>query len=618
MKDRHPIRFKMKTPDTHSSICPPRPRNLGRWPALALIAALNGIWVQPLAQPLGCDEGVIRLADRSGTIQICSSLAGRIPELAKQLTQATAQLGSQQAQIAELTRLVRGLNNVSHNIGLSRQAEMLQTLSAEIEKARREREGEVISRLNDRLDGLQASLLRGLSDPKTAAALGEALKGSVGEAISKLDLSDARKQIEDITERLKAIQSSVGIIQDDTAAIRQQLAQMERNQSVSGEAQQRLSQETLNEVRKIVDEFASLANKPAPIGEPKTFSEIYYSARMLAQKGETDASLRAFARLVTNPLPVADPFLDWTALLTRVYGRAGATAFLEKNFKSVMVANTYAYAQQLLSETATPDALAIVRQDTRAFPPLTFQVATRLLRLTQGSQAFEMPWSNLAYLSLLYNDLSSVAKSGGYTGYYVDQFRSIAEIDEISKGANSVKVLLTRDRVNIAETPVVLDFTYVRKPNTVEIKLWDDAVGRSAQVMLCGKTPDGRENCIDLNSPALSCSMRDREIRDPKAWFEAHKKEGSDRLDDQSQPNGCAGFRRDARYIGRVPPKFGGTINVVGLLTVPCIASLTYSTYSGRKMRFEATDLIAVTSTADTQASTRTLAQTCGYSYQGI
>ena len=152
------------------------------------------------SQPAGCDEGVIRLPDRTGTIQICSALAARVPELAKQLSQATALIGSQQAQLSELTRLVRGLTNVSRGIGLQRQAVMLESLSAELLKGQRDSGPDALTRINQRLDNLQVSLLGAMSDPKMANALGEALKGPLGDAISKMDLTGASKQIEDILQ----------------------------------------------------------------------------------------------------------------------------------------------------------------------------------------------------------------------------------------------------------------------------------------------------------------------------------------------------------------------------------------------------------------------------------
>ncbi len=147
------------------------------------------------SQPAGCDEGVIRLPDRSGTIQICSALAARVPELAKQLSQATALISSQQSQLSELTRLVRGLNNVSRGIGLQRQAVMMESLSAELVKGTKEGGTDPLSRINQRLDNLQVSLLGAMSDPKMVSALGEALKGPLGDAISKLDLTGASRQL---------------------------------------------------------------------------------------------------------------------------------------------------------------------------------------------------------------------------------------------------------------------------------------------------------------------------------------------------------------------------------------------------------------------------------------
>jgi len=64
------------------------------------------------SQGAGCDEGVIRMPDRSGTIQICSSLAAKVPQLSKQLSDVSKSLGTQQQQLTELTRLVKGLNGI--------------------------------------------------------------------------------------------------------------------------------------------------------------------------------------------------------------------------------------------------------------------------------------------------------------------------------------------------------------------------------------------------------------------------------------------------------------------------------------------------------------------------
>ena len=111
--------------------------------------------VNAAAQTNGCDEGVIRLPDRNGTIQICSALAAKVPQLSKQLSDMAKLVGSQQLQMNELTRLVRGLNNVSRGIDTQRQAAMMQSLSAELSKGSQNDGVEALKLVNDRLDNLQ-------------------------------------------------------------------------------------------------------------------------------------------------------------------------------------------------------------------------------------------------------------------------------------------------------------------------------------------------------------------------------------------------------------------------------------------------------------------------------
>ena len=137
---------------------------------LSMFAAFQKfIWVLGLVIPgvvqaqgaLGCDEGVVRLPDRSGTVQICSSMAAKVPQLAKQLTEVTRLLGDQQKQLAELTRLTRSINVVSRGIGADNQQGLLQSLSDMI--ARAEKSGDqgttfAVSNLIDRFDRLEQRL----------------------------------------------------------------------------------------------------------------------------------------------------------------------------------------------------------------------------------------------------------------------------------------------------------------------------------------------------------------------------------------------------------------------------------------------------------------------------
>jgi uncharacterized coiled-coil protein SlyX len=177
-----------------------------------------------LAQPMACDEGVIRLPDRSGTVSICSALASKIPQLAKQLTDATRLLGNQQEQIAELTRLVRGINGVSRGIGSDRQAQMLQSLSMELtasQKGGDEKTRRTIEALREKVEDLQSQMLSALSNQSTYAATSAAIKGPVGDSIAKLELSSASRQLDEVNARLQAIQGQISDVKNDTAVIKQ-------------------------------------------------------------------------------------------------------------------------------------------------------------------------------------------------------------------------------------------------------------------------------------------------------------------------------------------------------------------------------------------------------------
>ncbi len=178
------------------------------------------------AQSASCDEGVIRLPDRSGTVVICSALASKIPNLAKQLTDATRLMGSQREQIAELTRLVRGLNGVSQGIGVERQAQMLQSLSVELAASQRggdDKTKRAVENLSEKVEELQAQMLSALSNQSTYAATSAAIKGPIGDSIAKLELSSASRQLGEVNARLKEIQTQVGDLKNDTTVIKQDI-----------------------------------------------------------------------------------------------------------------------------------------------------------------------------------------------------------------------------------------------------------------------------------------------------------------------------------------------------------------------------------------------------------
>jgi hypothetical protein len=176
------------------------------------------------AQPASCDEGVIRLPDRNGTVVICSALGSKIPNLAKQLTDATKLLGSQQAQLTELTRLVRGLNSVSMGIGVERQGKMLQSLSSELTSAQRggdEKTKRTVEDLSEKITELQSQMLAALTDQTSSSATTAAIKGEVGDSIAKLEFSSAARQLSEINTRLQAMQGQISDVKNDTTVIKQ-------------------------------------------------------------------------------------------------------------------------------------------------------------------------------------------------------------------------------------------------------------------------------------------------------------------------------------------------------------------------------------------------------------
>ena len=187
---------------------------------MALLTTSLTMPASAMAQAIPCDQGVVRLPDRVGTVQICSALATQVPALSKQLGEAVKLLGNQQQQIRELTRLVRSLNGSSAGLDAARQGQLLRSLSAEL--ARAEQRGPEATRravedLGEQFEGLRDQLVQALSQPTSAAATNEALKGRLGDSIAQLELRSATRQIDEIGERLKQVQTDLGTVKTGVA-----------------------------------------------------------------------------------------------------------------------------------------------------------------------------------------------------------------------------------------------------------------------------------------------------------------------------------------------------------------------------------------------------------------
>lgn len=584
-----------------------------------------------LAQTAGCDEGVIRLPDRSGTIQICSAVSARVPGLARQIKEATQALGSQQAQIAELTRLVRGLNNVSRGIGTQRQIEMMQNLYTELRRGRRDQGKETLAQINERLDSLQSSLLRAISNPKLAAALGDALKGPVGEAIAKLDLTGASKQIDGIVERLKAIQAGVASIQNDTSTIRRQLAQIDERQQAAQNATERREAATLDVLRKLSEEIRNLSQRGGLIDNPRGYSAHYHNARLLTQRGEIDMAITSYRQVFRTGVQMADPVIDLTTLLIRQYGRQGALRALARDFKSDLPELSYLYAIQILSdgELAEVESLLFANPQRAAdFPPLASiylrRLHERISRKRLDLNLYTFQWSDTAGIGAVALRLDREIESGNYLAFYIDQVRAGRDLDEfraISDAFKREKILQVRVHnlgtetyptkvADLMSSPIGLDYTYYFEPpvhetlahlakeavafprynkGSVFVYIWDAAIDVQKPIQVCTPTPSSSQ-CRDINTPSQRC----------------RKSVGS-------RPVNCT-MERLVPY-GYSLPRLEAHFIPHDLLGQQCIGQVSYTTTSGREVVINGKDLIS-TYRRKIDPEVEKLIKSCGYDNQ--
>jgi hypothetical protein len=255
-----------------------------------LVVAQEGAF----AQTNGCDEGVIRLPDRNGTIQICSAIAGQVPQLTQQLKDAVRTLGGQETQIKELTRLVKGLNGTSRSIGEERQAQMLKTLSADLAKSQRngeDRTRQMLSGLTQQLEDLQSQLTTSLNNTVTTAATQASLKGDVGNSISKLEFASASRQLDEISAKLGVIDGRVQDVKIDTADIRKKLEQMQNDR----DQQKQKDEEFLIEMQRQSEQYLAKIKQESQVQKAESDQKRLESpnsfGRIFAHGGSTLPSL---------------------------------------------------------------------------------------------------------------------------------------------------------------------------------------------------------------------------------------------------------------------------------------------------------------------------------------
>ena len=581
----------------------------------------------------GCDEGVIHLPDRNGTIQICSAMAAQVPKLSRQLVEAVRTLGSQQAQIAELSRLVRGMNNVSRGLGADRQAQMLKNLSEQLTRSQEADGGQqAIAALNDRFDDLQNRLLSAVGNQAASAAVAEAIKGSLGDAIARLDLGAASQQLKDIDARLKEIKADVGAVKLDTISIRDTLGRMETRDATraSNEAQ------SIALLKGISSEIKALGGRSGLIDTPKSYAERYHNARVLAQRGEVELALEAYKLALIAKVQLADPIIDIVTLLTRMYGSDGAERYIDRHFKGVLDRTSLVYAKQLLAPQQLKESYELMLSDMDtflSFPPL----GALYLRKMKDKERFtyeSYPWSDWVMLTRVQQSTSRSIASGEYLAFFADQIRGgndVEAFDQIAKyfdlGKLFSKYLQNHDgeafqfqrrAVSLERSPVALDYTYfienpdarriggswfstpmgreyMNKPyrrelGTFNALIWDDGLDETKPVEVCARV-SGRENCVNMNTDTFKCKS-------------------AANVESQN----CLRFR-PSMGAGTYPPNATINLSPVKIFQATCLTRVNYTDEDGRKVSVSARGLVATYRGPGSEELRKEIAG-CGYDVQ--
>lgn len=606
------------------------------------------------AQPAGCDEGVIRLPDRSGTIQICSAFAAKVPQLSQQLSDVTKLLGSQQQQIQSLVKLVKGLNGLSRNLSEERQVQMLLNLAKEIERS--SKRGEPANRrdfeiLVDRVDELNGMVAKISSTPAGAKEVAKSMSAGMGDAISRLEFGSALSQLEEISAQLKAIGKDVTSIRQDTTAIREDMRRMEA--------------QSIEALKTIAAEIRSLGNRGGLVETPRNYAEIYHNARVLAQRGEFDLAAKSYEMLFSYPLQMADPIADVVTLARRLYGIKGARIFIDQKFKAKMPRSSYLYAQLLMvdpgreqefeyKKIAAPSQWLVAAQQ---FPPLALQ----FLKMEKPHEMDyrEYTWTEWLFFFNMHKVVDETTSSGDFLAFYVDQLRGGTQVDiysqekmapffedlflfalpnqdmphysdeadRYSKSSIAHRIISEFRLVDIEKSPVVIDYTYFleepvslslrqsayyfewrryagapkRENGLIRLSLWDPFIDEKQPIQVCSSNDRENEYCVNLNSIEFNC----KKFQGMHALSERYK---------------CFSIYGNVLNLMFKPlPNADTTFSTREWLRADCISRVTYTDGNGVKVDVPFKDIVATHRWPKGRAGVAELEksiQQCGYQNQ--
>jgi hypothetical protein len=188
--------------------------------------------------------------------------------------------------------------------------------------------------------------------------------------------------------------------------------------------------EISQELKLITAQINSISKNGGIFDKPKNYSELYHNARLYSQRGEIDLAIQTYDELIKNRIQFADTIEDFVSLLKRLYGKAGAIAYIEKKVKDKAPRFTYLFAKQILDEK--PIAEIWEDESSVSFPPLQMLFFMRCTNdMTDAANQNWESTKNCRYRLMLdptSDDkifrLGENAKNGDVLQFFVDPIRA--------------------------------------------------------------------------------------------------------------------------------------------------------------------------------------------------
>lgn len=190
------------------------------------------------------------------------------------------------------------------------------------------------------------------------------------------------------------------------------------------------------------------------INNPKNISEKYSNARLLAQRGESDRSLKIYEQLLEEKIIYVDPIEDMVLLARKLYGNSGAHEYIKSTFERLKGKPEYYFALLKASDQPLSVPWDIVLKSVDTFPPLSVAYLDKHeedCRQKYSKDPFEYSKCQSKILSLenieyVVSSLEKKRNSGVYSNYFLDINRSsdssfrwtLDYINDLSKNSESM------------------------------------------------------------------------------------------------------------------------------------------------------------------------------------